>query len=190
MCCGRRFVPLCDAALFKTIYGWGLRRREAAMLELADLSGNARPGIRPVRCGVGAVRQGDEGFPAAAAHGVDHDGLGGRGEQIRRDYGPVGPALWPTERGARISTDHINLRFAAYRDAVGLPVELGPHCLRHSYITHLLEDGFDHLFVQQPAGHSWGRPPRCTQRSAATTRTGRCAVPWTVHSQTRPGISG
>ena len=26
----------------------------------------------------------------------------------------------------------------------------------HSYITHLLEDGFDHLFVQQPAGHSWG----------------------------------
>jgi integrase len=30
-----------DAALFKTIYGWGLRRREAAMLELADLSGNA-----------------------------------------------------------------------------------------------------------------------------------------------------
>ena len=77
-------------------------------------------------------------------------------EQIRPDYGPVGPALWPTERGGRISTDHINLRFAAYRDALGLPAELGPHCLRHSYITHLLEDGFDHLFVQQQAGHSWG----------------------------------
>ena len=24
------------------------------------------------------------------------------------------------------------------------------------YITHLLEDGFDHLFVQRPGGHSWG----------------------------------
>ena len=77
-------------------------------------------------------------------------------EQIRSDYGPVGPALWPTERGGRISTDHINLRFAAYRDALGLPAELGPHCLRHSYISHLLEDGFDHLFVQEQAGHSWG----------------------------------
>jgi site-specific recombinase XerC len=77
-------------------------------------------------------------------------------EQIRPDYGPVGPALWPTERGGRISTDHINQRFAAYRDALGLPAELGPHCLRHSYITHLLEDGFDHLFVQEQAGHSWG----------------------------------
>ena len=164
------------------------------MLELADLSGNARPGIRPVRCGVGAVRQGDEGSPprrrtVLTTMGWAAEALAEWVEQIRRDYGPVGPALWPTERGARISTDHINLRFAAYRDAVGLPVELGPHCLRHSF-THLLEDGFDHLFVQQPAGHSWGRPPRCTQRSAATTRTGRCAVPWTVHSQTRPGISG
>ena len=29
-----------------------------------------------------------------------------------------------------------------------LPEELGPHCLRHSYITHLIEEGFDPLFVQ------------------------------------------
>ena len=29
------------------------------------------------------------------------------------------------------------------------------HCLRHSYISHLIEDGTDPLFVQQQAGHSW-----------------------------------
>jgi site-specific recombinase XerD len=39
---------------------------------------------------------------------------------------------------------------------VGLPEELGPHCLRHSYITHLIEDGFDPLFVQQQVGHEHG----------------------------------
>jgi integrase/recombinase XerC len=181
-----------DAALFKTIYGWGLRRREAAMLELADLSGNAHaPEFRAVRCGVGAVRQGDEGFSAAAADGVDHDGLGGRGEQIRRDYGPVGPALWPTERGARISTDHINLRFAAYRDAVGLPVELGPHCLRHSYITHLLERRL-RPFICSAAGRAFvGVDHRGVHNDRQRLQeTGGCAVPWTVHSQTRPGISG
>jgi site-specific recombinase XerD len=26
---------------------------------------------------------------------------------------------------------------------------------RHSYISHLIEDGADPLFVQQQAGHSW-----------------------------------
>ena len=30
-----------DAALFKTIYAWGLRRQEAARLDVSDFSGNA-----------------------------------------------------------------------------------------------------------------------------------------------------
>ena len=64
-------------------------------------------------------------------------------------------ALWLTERGSRISTRHINERFAAYRDAMGLASELTPHCLRHSYVSHLVEDGIDPLFVQQQVGHSW-----------------------------------
>ena len=37
----------------------------------------------------------------------------------------------------------------------GLPAGLSVHCLRHSYISHLTEDGADPLFVQQQAGHSW-----------------------------------
>ena len=39
------------------------------------------------------------------------------------------------------------------RAAAGLPGELSVHCLRHSYVSHLIEDGVDPLFVQQ-AGHS------------------------------------
>jgi len=74
---------------------------------------------------------------------------------VRPCYGSSSPALWLTERGGRISTRHINERFNAYREAMGLPSELTPHCLRHSYISHLVEDGVDPLFVQQQAGHSW-----------------------------------
>jgi site-specific recombinase XerD len=29
------------------------------------------------------------------------------------------------------------------------------HSLRHSYVSHLIEDGVDPLFVQQQVGHSW-----------------------------------
>lgn len=28
--------------------------------------------------------------------------------------------------------------------------------MRHSYVTHLIEDGFDPFFVQQQVGHRWG----------------------------------
>lgn len=63
--------------------------------------------------------------------------------------------LWPTERGSRVSSDYVNVRFREYRDALGLPAELHPHCLRHSD-THLIEDEFDQFFVQQQVGHAWG----------------------------------
>ncbi|MFY9633340.1 MAG: tyrosine-type recombinase/integrase, partial [Cellulosimicrobium cellulans] len=57
-------------------------------------------------------------------------------------------AMWPSERGARMSLGSFGDAFAAARDAVGLPKELGLHCLRHSYVTHLIEAGYDPAFVQ------------------------------------------
>jgi site-specific recombinase XerD len=68
---------------------------------------------------------------------------------------PAHPGLWLTERGERISARSVDERFAAWRAAAGLPRELSVHCLRHSYVSHLIEDGADPLFVQQQAGHSW-----------------------------------
>jgi site-specific recombinase XerD len=64
--------------------------------------------------------------------------------------------VWPTERQGRIRLDHIDDRFTDWRDALRLDPVLHPHCLRHSYVTHLIEDGYDPLFVQQQVGHRWG----------------------------------
>ena len=44
---------------------------------------------------------------------------------------------------------------AVGRKAAGLPGELSVHCLRHSYVSHLVQNGVDPLFVQQQVGHSW-----------------------------------
>lgn len=72
---------------------------------------------------------------------------------VRPQFGfPDHAALWVTERGGRVRPPEINNRFAAYRDELGLATELVPHSLRHSYVTHLTEDGFDRRFIQQ-VGH-------------------------------------
>jgi site-specific recombinase XerD len=68
---------------------------------------------------------------------------------------PGGGAVWPSERSARVSLEKVSARFAEYRDALGLPESVSLHSLRHSYITHLIEDGYDPLFVQQQVGHCY-----------------------------------
>jgi hypothetical protein len=63
--------------------------------------------------------------------------------------------VWLTERGGRISARQIDDRFAQLRGLAGLPDDLSVHCLRHSCVSHLIEDRTDPLFVQWQAGHSW-----------------------------------
>lgn len=151
-----------DATLLKVTYAWGLRRREAVMLDVADFGANpnaselGRLGVCQVRYGK-AVRGGPPRrrsvltvMPWAAE--VLDEYL----SEVRPRYGAgVTGALFPTERVGRVSGQFLDVRFARLRDQLGLPAELGPHCLRHSYVTHLLEDGWDPLFVQQQAGHAW-----------------------------------
>lgn len=60
---------------------------------------------------------------------------------------------WPSERSGWMSAERFAAVYANVRDHAGLPVEVAPHALRHSYVTHLIEDGYDALFVQQQVGH-------------------------------------
>jgi site-specific recombinase XerD len=75
-------------------------------------------------------------------------------DNVRPRFGlPEHPALWVTERGGRINPVEINARFGAYREALRLPAALTLHSLRHSYVTHLTEDGVDRRFIQVQVGH-------------------------------------
>src|SRR5690606_4314474 len=69
--------------------------------------------------------------------------------------GPADPAMWPTERGSRLSVRALNDRLTAYRRDIGLAEELDLHALRHSYVTHLIEDGFPERFVSEQVGHAY-----------------------------------
>ncbi len=65
------------------------------------------------------------------------------------------PALWVTERLTRVSVDHLNKRFAVLREGAKLDPALTRHCLRDSYVTHLIEFGYPERFVQEQVGHAF-----------------------------------
>lgn len=151
-----------DATLFKVIYAFGLRRREAAMLDLTDVSANP---AAPELGNLGAIHvryaKANRGGPprrrtVATVMPWAAEALAQYLDEVRPLYPPeTGVVMWPTERGGRISLRHIDDRFGAFRAGAGLPEGLTVHCLRHSYVTHLVEDGVDPLFVQHQVGHSW-----------------------------------
>jgi len=163
--CSRRkgwLAAFRDSALFKVTYGWGLRRREAAMLDVADFTASpAAPelgafGVCHVRYGKAMRGSPPRRRAVATVMPWAAEALGQYLADVRPRYGcSRHPALWLTERGERISPRQIDDRFACWRAAAGLPRELSVHCLRHSYVSHLIEDGVDPLFVQIQVGHSW-----------------------------------
>jgi site-specific recombinase XerD len=152
-----------DAALFKVVYGWGLRRREAIMLDVADLHPNptapgfGRYGALHVRWGKAKRGSAPRRRTVLAVFDWAVEALQQYVEVVRPVFGCAEhPALWVTERGSRLSARAADERFATYREAVGLPPRLDLHCLRHSYVTHLVEAGFPERFVTDQVGHTWG----------------------------------
>ena len=153
-----------DAQMVKTCYAYGLRRRELCNLDLPDLRPNPK------------MRQWD-------TYGAVHVRFGkaGRGKVPRRrtvltvpefdwvvdgmrqwveDVRPILgweklEALWLTERGQRLSVKSMDHRFAWLREQAGLDPDLTLHCLRHSYVTHLIEFGYPERFVTEQVGHSY-----------------------------------
>lgn len=152
-----------DATLFKMTYAFGLRRREVAMLDLHDFTRNpsasefGRFGVCNIRWGKASRGSLPRRRAVLTVFEWTRPVIEEYVTEIRPRFNLADAAiLWPTERQGRIRLEHIDDRFASWRDDLGLDAVLHPHCLRHSYVTHLIEDGFDPLFVQQQVGHRWG----------------------------------
>ena len=123
-------AALRDAALLKTIYAFGLRRREAAMLDVADLRRNPRmPGygmFGSVHVRYGKAVKGSPPRRRMVLTVPEMDWVVGLltewVEQLRPALGPGGSAaLWVTERRSRISGRRIDEVFGEARERAGLP---------------------------------------------------------------------
>jgi integrase/recombinase XerC len=184
-----------DAMLFKTAYAFGLRRNETRMLDVVDFGRNPR-GAEFGDYGVLYVRHGKakKGSPpkrrsVLAVFDWTAELLAQWTEEVRPLFPTAGPgALWPSERSTRVGFSQMNTRFGAYRDALGLDAGLDFHSFRRSYVTHLIEDGYDARFVQEQVGHEHASTTSiytCVS-SDFRTRTLRRTLDATMEAALRP----
>ena len=139
-------LSLRDRALLETLYSTGARVSEAVGMNLGDideaqglvhLRGKGRK-ERVVPIGdvaMQAIRDYRGALPATAA-----------------PYRPSAP-LFLNHRGGRLTTRSV-ARMVAYHSSRLASGAVSPHALRHSYATHLLDEGADLRAIQEMLGHA------------------------------------
>jgi integrase/recombinase XerC len=152
-----------DATLFKIAYGYGLRRNETRMLDVVDFGTNPHApefgerGVCYVRHGKAMKGSAPKRRSVLTVWPWVTEALTEWTTEIRPLLAaksvPPSAALWPSERAPRVGLAQIDARFAAIRSTLGLGPGLDFHSLRRSYVTHLIEAGWDPLFVQHQVGH-------------------------------------
>jgi len=136
-----------DRAVLELLYATGIRVGELVALDVDDIDHDRRV-IRVVGKG-DKQRSVPYGAPAAAA--LDDYLRGARPALVRRNSGQ---AVFLGARGGRLDQRAVRrLVHARLADVPDAP-DLGPHGLRHSAATHLLEGGADLRSVQELLGHA------------------------------------
>ena len=140
-------VGIRDVAMLELLYATGIRVGELVGLDLDDLD-RERNVVRVFGKGR-KERMVPFGHPAAVA--LDRWLASGRPE-LRVEG--AGAALFLGARGRRVDPRAVRtLVHQRIADVPGAP-DIGPHGLRHTAATHLLEGGADLRSVQELLGHS------------------------------------
>lgn len=131
-----------DKAVLELLYATGMRVSELCGLRINDLSDT----FVKVRGKGKKERMIPVGKKAIEA--VDYYLLQFRGE-IREENGP----LFISPRGKPIDRVTVWNRVKVYAHSAGIHKTISPHTLRHSFATHLLENGADLRLIQDMLGH-------------------------------------
>ena len=142
-------VGLRDRAVLELLYATGCRVSEVAAMRLADI--HLAESFCTCRGKGDKERVVPLGRRAVAA-------VGGWIEGPRRAFAARagGVPAWAllSARGNRLSRMRIWEIVRTHAVAAGVPPDIGPHTLRHSFATHLVAGGVDLRHVQEMLGHA------------------------------------
>lgn len=137
-----------DRAMLEVLYATGLRVSELVGLRVADV--NLEVGFL-LTMGKGSKER-IVPLGETAVQFVKHY-LAGAYHWFKRKN-PSNRDLFLTQQGRRMSRQYFWMLVNRYGKQIGLADRLSPHVLRHSFATHLLENGADLRAVQIMLGHS------------------------------------
>ncbi|MCP4663145.1 MAG: tyrosine recombinase XerC [bacterium] len=137
-----------DRALLEVLYATGLRVGELVGLDWRDVDLSARV-LRVLGKG-GKERMVPFGRQATAALRTWLEGW----ETLRRDDASGEEPVFVNYRGGRLSDRSVRRIIDRHAAAAGLPAGVHPHTLRHTFATHLLEEGADLRAIQEFLGHA------------------------------------
>ncbi|WP_425565313.1 tyrosine recombinase XerC [Pedococcus aerophilus] len=140
-------LHLRDRAALELLYASGIRVGELTALDIDDL--DLDRGVVRVMGKGGKERTVPFGIPAREA--VQAWLQLGRPQVVGADSGP---ALFLGRRGRRADARQIRSSLHSLLAHVPDAPDIGPHGLRHSAATHLLEGGADLRLVQELLGHA------------------------------------
>jgi integrase/recombinase XerC len=140
-------LALRDRLIVEMLYATGIRVSELCGLDIDDVDTRHRV-VRVLGKG-NKQRTAPFGVPAADALGAWL--ADGRPDLVTADSGP---ALLLGARGGRLDVRQARTVVHQTIAAVDGAPDMGPHGLRHSAATHLLEGGADLRVVQELLGHS------------------------------------
>lgn len=138
-----------DRAILELLYGGGLRVSELTGLDL----GQIKFSLRSVRVfGKGSKERliplGDCALEALKAY-IER----GRPKLIKPEFDGIQAVFLNRRNGNRLTSRAVRDIINKYVQRLATNLRISPHTLRHSYATHLLENGADIRVVQELLGH-------------------------------------
>jgi integrase/recombinase XerC len=137
-----------DRAILEVLYSTGMRVSELVALNMEDVDflgevihvrgKGKKERISPI--GSSALQ--------ATQHYIEY-----RNKRMRNDSNFDPRVLFANKHGQRLSTRSVRRKMDKYLKQAGLDPSISPHTLRHSFATHMLNNGADLRSVQELLGH-------------------------------------